>query len=108
MGHTPEIQVQAPAQVPAQAPAQAPTPQQPEEQKKPEVQAEDLEQEPVKDKCTCKPRNDCPADKRDFSFGKSCDLGQVRCCLTIENPEQPEDKEEEVEVETIKVEVPTM
>ena len=113
--HTPEIQVQAPAQVPARAPAQAPeqvpaqapTPQQPEEQKKPEVQAEDLEQEPVQDKCTCKPRNDCPEDKRDFSFGKSCNLGQVRCCLTIENPEQPEDKEEEVEITKVE-EVPTM
>merc|ERR1712029_135764 len=112
--HTPEIQVQAPAQLPAPMPAApapeyapVPTIQEPEEQKAPEVQAQHQEQEPVQDKCTCMPRNDCSEDKRDFSFGKSCDLGQVRCCLTIENPEQPEDKEEEVE--TIKVEeVPTM
>merc|ERR1712062_7841 len=104
----PEIKVQVPAQIPVQVPEQAPTPQQPEEPKEvTEVQAQDQEQEPVQDKCTCMPRNDCPEDKRDFSFGKSCNLGQVRCCLTIENPEQPEDKEEEVKITKVE-EVPTM
>ena len=92
------------APAPAPLPAPVPAVPEPEQPKAPEIKSEEVPEKvaPVQDKCTCSPRNDCPENKRDFSFGKSCDLGQVRCCLAIENPDQPEDKEDE------KVEVPTM
>ena len=88
--------LKAPAPAPAPLPTPVPAVPEPEQPKAPENKSEEVPEKvaPVQDKCTCRPRNDCPENKRDFSFGKSCDLGQVRCCLTIENPDQPEDKEE--------------
>ena len=32
------------------------------------------------DSCNCLPINECPSDKKDFTFGLSCKMGMVRCC----------------------------
>lgn len=32
------------------------------------------------DRCKCIERSQCPEEKMDFTFGKSCQLGTVRCC----------------------------
>ena len=32
------------------------------------------------DRCHCIERSQCPEEKMDFTFGKSCQLGTVRCC----------------------------
>ena len=33
------------------------------------------------DECPCLASNECPQDKMEFTFGKSCEFGQVRYCL---------------------------
>jgi hypothetical protein len=33
------------------------------------------------DDCRCVDFSECPASKMDFSFGRSCRYGQVRCCI---------------------------
>ena len=35
------------------------------------------------DACQCIETSQCPEDKMDFTFGKSCQLGTVRCCHHI-------------------------
>ena len=45
------------------------------------------------DRCKCIERSQCPEEKMDFTFGKSCQLGTVRCC----NHEIVQEKQEIVQ-----------
>ena len=33
--------------------------------------------------CRCLPNEECPTDKKDFTFGISCKMGMVRCCISV-------------------------
>ena len=35
-------------------------------------------------RCRCLPNEECPTDKKDFTFGISCKMGMVRCCISEE------------------------
>ena len=36
------------------------------------------------ERCKCLPNDDCPTDQKDFTFGISCKMGMVRCCISEE------------------------
>ena len=42
---------------------------------------ETVEAVEVEDECPCLSSNECPDDKMEFTFGKSCEFGQVRYFL---------------------------
>ena len=39
---------------------------------------------PEENRCRCLPNEECPTDKKDFTFGISCKMGMVRCCNSVE------------------------
>ena len=59
------------------------------------IQAEEPKEEKVEDSCSCVENPRCPQDNQDFTFGKSCSFGYVRCCL------RPGDKLIDVETDAL-------
>ena len=41
-------------------------------------------------RCRCLPNEECPTDKKDFTFGISCKMGMVRCCISVDTTDNKE------------------
>ena len=62
------------------------------EEEEDKVEEESDEEVGSDDPCSCVRDKDCTPDRMDFTFGKSCSFGFVRCCPLEDTSEKEEDE----------------